>query len=190
MANVKHSGFYTNVLANWHKALGPKPTEAQLSLAHVFGKPGKQAMGIAMALRDGGMSPQAMTGASALFDGRPTPCRNKLVGSTGLVAAGLFERLKPEAGQPTGTIALKITTEGEKWVQVHSGKVTAAKLAVVADKPAKAVNAKAAKKAARKAAVKAATVTVVEPVDEPVDEPVIDLPMPETAISGQPSATE
>ena len=100
MSNVKHIAFYTNVMTQWAKAdLGPKVTEAQLALAHVFGKPGKQSLVVAMALRDDGVTRGQMLGAAALFDGKPTPQLNHM---RALVNAKLLTR-QPVPGMRTLT---------------------------------------------------------------------------------------
>lgn len=77
-----HTGWYSTVFNAWQvKALGPKPTNEQLGVIHALGaRPGKQAMANAMALRDGGVSGNQIKGASALFDGNPTPQLNKMRG--------------------------------------------------------------------------------------------------------------
>jgi len=144
MANVKHAAYYTNVFANWSKALGSKPTEAQLSLAHVFGRPGKQSLAVAMALRDGGVSGQQIKQASALFDGKATPQLNHI---RDLIAAGSFDRTGPG-------YCLTLSDKGQKWVETHTAKAAEVKVET------KKVSAKSARKAERKAKVKAAKVDV------------------------------
>jgi hypothetical protein len=72
MAQVKHISYYTNVMQSWSKAdLGKAPTEAQLALAHVFGRPGKQSMAVAMALRDGGVSGSKSSWQARCLTARP-----------------------------------------------------------------------------------------------------------------------
>src|SRR5215469_6596476 len=93
MAQVKHISFYTNVYTAWAGCpvkLGPKPTEAQLATAHVHGKPGKQSLTVAMALRDCGVSREQMLAASGLYDGKCTPQLNHM---KALVASGMLVRL-------------------------------------------------------------------------------------------------
>lgn len=144
MSKSTNRGHYTNVFSAWSKALGPQPTEAQLATAHVFGRPGKQALGIAMAMRDQGMNTAQMCGASALFDGKPTPCRNKLIGTGGLVQAGLFTREPlPHA------IKITLSDAGRAWVvkAAQADKATPVKAepakvrAVAGDTKGKAVTA-------------------------------------------------
>ena len=50
------TGWYDTVLKGWQvKALGPKPTVEAFKAAHAMGcRPGKQALAMAMYLRDGG----------------------------------------------------------------------------------------------------------------------------------------
>jgi hypothetical protein len=177
MSNMKHINNYTNVMAGWSKALGAKPTEAQLSLAHVFGRPGKQSLAVAMALRDSGVTGKQMLAASALFDGRPTPQRNHL---RGLVSDGTFTRLPVP-----GAYAVALSDKGKSWVALHSGEA-AAKLALKpASEPApkaKAVKAKAEKPASKPRKAKV-TVAVTEAPDTAVTAPV-EMPAPDM----QPSA--
>jgi hypothetical protein len=148
MANVKHIAFYTNVMQQWSKPLGPKVTEAQLALAHVFGKPGKQSLVVAMALRDDGVTRGQMLQATALFDGKPTPQLNHM---RALVNAKLLTR------QPVpGAYVLVKGPKADQFIDLHGAKA-AATVEAKADKPK-------AKKP-RKAKV-IETVPVIEPVAE------------------------
>ena len=145
MAQVKHVSYYTNVMQSWSKGeLGKAPSEAQLALAHVFGRPGKQSMAVAMALRDGGVTGQQIKLASALFDGKATPQLNHM---RDLIAAKQFERLPVP-----GAYALKIAPKGQQFVDLHGAKAAAVE-------PKAEPSAKSKRKATRKAAVKATTVT-------------------------------
>jgi hypothetical protein len=144
MAQVKHISYYTNVMQSWSKAdLGKAPTEAQLALAHVFGRPGKQSMAVAMALRDGGVSGKQIKLASALFDGKATPQLNHM---RDLIAAKLFTR-EPVSGAYVITLAPK----GQQFVDLHGAKAAEK---VTGDKPV----AKAKGKAKRSKATPAAAV--------------------------------
>ena len=160
MAQVKHVSYYTNVMASWSKAdLGKAPTEAQLALAHVFGRPGKQSMAVAMALRDGGVTGQQIKLASALFDGKATPQLNHM---RDLIAAKQFERLPVP-----GAYALVIAPKGQQFVDLHG-----AKAATVEAKPV----AKAAKASKPRKAVKAPVTET--PTSDPVtvsEAPVAEL---------------
>ena len=147
MSNVKHVSYYTNVMQQWSKALGPKPTEAQLATAHVHGRPGKQSLVVAMALRDDGVTRGQMLGAAALFDGKPTPQLNHM---RALVNAKLLTR------QPVpGAYVLVKGPKADQYIDLHGAKA------------ATTVEAKPVKKAAkpRKAKVTAPAVTEAPAVE-------------------------
>jgi hypothetical protein len=151
MANVKHIAFYTNVMTQWGRDLGPKVTEAQLALAHVFGKPGKQSLVVAMALRADGVTRGQMLGAAALFDGKPTPQLNHM---RALVNAKLLTR------QPVpGAYVLVKGPKADQYIDLHGAK--AASTAAEA-KPVKVKASKPRKAKAAKVEVPAAEVTPVE----------------------------
>jgi hypothetical protein len=105
-----------------------------LALAHVFGRPGKQSMAVAMALRDGGVTGKQIKGAAALFDGKPTPQLNHM---RDLISEKLFTR---EA--VPGAYVITLAPKGQQFVDLHGAKAAAkveAKVAKVAKaKPAKA----------------------------------------------------
>ena len=138
MSNVKHIAFYTNVMTQWGRDLGPKVTEAQLALAHVFGKPGKQSLVVAMALRPDGVTRGQMLGAAALFDGKPTPQLNHM---RALVNAKLLTR------QPVpGAYVLVKGPKADQYIDLHGAKAaTSAAEAKPVKKAAKPRKAKAAK---------------------------------------------
>lgn len=118
MANVKHVNYYTNVLARWSKAdLGKMPTEAQLAVAHVFGRPGKQSLAVAMALRDTGVSGKQIKLAAALFDGRATPQLNHI---RDLVASKSFTR-----ENVPGVYAITLAPNGQRFIDLHGAKAAA-----------------------------------------------------------------
>jgi hypothetical protein len=162
MSNVKHISYYTNVTQQWSKPLGAKPTEAQLSLAHVFGRPGKQSLAVAMALRDGGVTGSQVKLASSLFDGKATPQLNHM---RDLIKARMFNR---EA--VPGAYAITLGPKGQQFVDLHGAKAVE-KLAdkAAGDKPVKAGK-KAKVSKPRKA--KAETVTITETAPEAVVVPV------------------
>lgn len=137
MAQVKHISYYTNVMASWSKPdLGAKPSEAQLALAHVFGRPGKQSMAVAMALRDGGVTGKQIKGAAALFDGKPTPQLNHM---RDLISERLFTR---EA--VPGAYVITLAPKGQQFVDLHGAKAAEK---VAAKAPVKAKGKAKAKKA-------------------------------------------
>ena len=152
MSNVKHVSYYTNVMQQWSKALGPKPTEAQLATAHVHGRPGKQSLVVAMALRDCGVTRGQMLEAAGLYDGKPTPQLNHM---RALVDSRMFTR------QPVpGAYVLTVGPKHQQYADLHGAKAAA-------DKPVKPVKAAAVKKPrkAKVATVEMATVTVGELAD-------------------------
>ena len=150
MATVKHVSYYTNVMQQWGKQLGPKPTEAELALAHVFGRPGKQSFVVGMALREAGVTRGQMLEACAMFDGKPTPQLNHM---RALVNAKMFTR------QPVpGAYALVKGPNADRFIDLHGAKAAAA-AEVKADKPAKV---KAAKKPRKVKAAKPAELPVSE----------------------------
>lgn len=162
MSNVKHISYYTNVMQQWGKQLGARPTEAQLAVAHVHGRPGKQSFIVAMALRDTGVTRGQMLEAAGLFDGKPTPQLNHM---RALVNSKMFTRLPVP-----GAYALAVGPNHAKFAELHGAKAAAVEQAA---KPAKAT--KASRKAERKAKVKAAT-QAVEPAPAPVEAPAVEQP--------------
>lgn len=158
MANIKHISYYTNVMQQWSKPLGAKPSEAQLALAHVFGRPGKQSFAVAMALRDGGVTGGQIKLASSLFDGKATPQLNHM---RALIDARLFTR---ESGVPGYKLVKGL--KADQFIELYGAKATeGAGKAVKTDKPAKA-----AKKAKGERKAKVAT-PVAAAVETPVSEP-------------------
>ena len=155
MSNVKHISYYTNVMQSWSRDLGSKPTEAQLSLAHVFGRPGKQSLAVALALRDGGVSGGTIKAVSALFDGKPTPQLNHM---RDLLKAKLFTR---EA--VPGAYCITLAPKGQQFVDLHGARA-ADKLADKASEAKPAKKAKASKP--RKPKAEKAEVTEAAPVAE------------------------
>jgi hypothetical protein len=159
MAQVKHISYYTNVMQSWSKPLGSKPSEAQLSLAHVFGRPGKQSLAVAMALRDGGVTGAQIKLASSLVDGKATPQLNHM---RDLIAAKLFTR---EAGDG---YCLTLAPKGQQFVDLHGAKAAEK---VTGGKPVAKAKGKAVKKAKAKPAPaetptpEAATVTEGQPAE-------------------------
>ena len=162
MSNVKHISYYTNIMQQWGKQLGPKPTEAQLAMAHVHGRPGKQSFVVALALRDDGVTRGQMLEACSLFDGKPTPQLNHM---RALVNAKMFTRLPvPNA------YALTVGPKHQQFADLHGAKV--------ADTEAKA-----------KPAKKASTPRQAKPRKaKPISEPVIEAMPVELPVNEQPTA--
>ena len=127
MSNVKHISYYTNIMQQWGKQLGPKPTEAQLAMAHVHGRPGKQSFVVALALRDEGVTRGQMLEACSLFDGKPTPQLNHM---RALVNAKMFTRLPvPNA------YALTVGPKHQQFADLHGEKVADTEKAKPVKKP-------------------------------------------------------
>jgi len=156
MSNVKHISYYTNVVQQWSKALGPKPTEAELALAHVFGRPGKQSFVVALALRGDGVTRGQMLEACSLFDGKPTPQLNHM---RALVNAKMFTRLPvPNA------YALERGPNAQRFIDLHGAKATEGE-------PAKPAKKAAGKRKAKKAAPGATVETPISVETQPVEQP-------------------
>ena len=159
MSNVKHISYYTNVMTQWGKQLGPKPTEAQLAIAHVHGRPGKQSFIVALALRDVGVTRGQMLEAAGLYDGKPTPQLNHM---RALVDSRMFTR------QPVpGAYVLTVGPKHQQYAELYGGAAEA--------KAEPAKSAKSKRKAERKAKVKAVQAEV-QPEQVPVTEPVVEQP--------------
>lgn len=156
MSNVKHISYYTNVMQQWGKQLGPKPTEAQLATAHVHGRPGKQSFIVALALRADGVTRGQMLEAASLFDGKPTPQLNHM---RALVNAKMFTRLPVP-----GAYALEIGPKHQQFADLHGAKAAATEAAAKPAKPAKA------KKAGTKAKAQPTEPVATEAVTAPVAE--------------------
>lgn len=161
MTNANETNWYSNVFKGWQaKQLGAKPTAELLATVHNLGaRPGKQALAIAMGLRDTGVT------GSQIVIACGAPQLNKM---RGFITDSLLKR---EAAPPVNghtCYKLVLTKKGEARVE-RTVKQTADKAAagdgtVTADKPKGKKAVKAATK--RKAAVKPAQAveTVVEPV--------------------------
>lgn len=84
---------YKITLANWStKTLGPKPTLAQFEATLPFVKvPGKQALAMAMAQREGGVTAGQMKAAAVAQWGNAGPSLNKMGRHGEVVKAGYFK---------------------------------------------------------------------------------------------------
>jgi len=149
------------------KAAGAKPTIEQVNVSHAFGKPGKQSLALAMAMRPiGATANQVLAAVEAVFNvpgGRPQNNHR-----TRVIKAGYFTRLPMQAGGDGNhtCYAIKLTPKGQ--AHIDSGATYAAK---VEAKPVKVVKAKKAKAKPVKAE---AEPVQAEPVTEPVNaEPVL-----------------
>ena len=167
--NTNEANWYGTVFKAWPvKQLGPKPTADQLANIHNLGaRPGKQALAIAMGLRDCGVT----NGQIVIACGAPQ--LNKM---RGFITDALLKRL-PVSPSPEGhtVYKLEVTPKGNQRIArtLKAAEVKAAEGAVT-EKPVKAlVKAKGAvkgKKAAGTATVTetAPTVTATAPeADQP-----------------------
>jgi len=174
MAKLTHKSRYltstgANLFDQWAKSpvkLGPVPTEAQLGVVHTFKRPGgKESLGMAMALRDCGMTAAQMTAASSLFDGNPTTCRNTIAK---FIAAGMFT-----GGTNGGVIKIELAPRGKAWVDAKAKAAAEPTAKPVTLATPKADNGKAKAQVAK--AVKAKAVRKPRPAKAPVtDQPVTD----------------
>lgn len=156
--NVDVTTWYKGAFKAWPKAVGDKPTADQLTVAHAFGRPGKQSLGLALAMRDGGVTGGqiAMACGAAQNNHR-----------TKVIKVGWFKRLPASPGADGHTVyRIELTAKG----QAKLAKVAAA---VAADT---AVGDAAPAKAKRKASKRKAKVNTV---DAPATAPVDVQPAPE-----------
>ena len=139
---------YSVVLKNWvPKLYGPKPTIEQLAKAHALGcRPGKQALAIAMNLRESGASTAQIVAACAANWGSSGTHNNK---RDQLVTAMRLCKTVSMADDTFGhkVYAIALTPKGEAKVKA------AVEVPLKAEKPVKAKTVKAEK-----------PVTVTEPL--------------------------
>ena len=165
--------WYGNVFKTWQtKLLGPKPTDEQLANIHNLGaRPGKQALAIAMGLRDDGV-----TGAQIQI-ACGAPQLNKM---RGFITDALLKRLPATPGDNGHTVyKLAVTPKGNQRIEravKAAAKQAEAEAAEPAEKPVKAKAAKKPAKAKKATADKLPTVNVTEAdvaaQGEPVNEAV------------------
>jgi hypothetical protein len=168
------TNYYAPQFKAWGKQLGPKPTADQLASIHGLGcRPGKQALAIAMSLRDCGVT------AGQIVMACGAPQLNKM---RGLITDALLKR-EPVANTEAGHTVYKcvVTPKGLqriKRTEAAAAKAEAAGAAVADDVTSKPKgkakgNGKVAK--ARKAKVTseapkpASDVTAPMPATSPVD---------------------
>lgn len=166
---MNHTATYVDLFKGWQvKQLGPKPTDELLGTAHAFGRPGKQSLALAMAMRDCGVT------ANQIIMACGAPQNNH---RRGLIAEGLFKRemVAPNAQGHT-VYKVVITAKGVSASKRYSEATAKAALPDTA-KPAKASKAKARKVTAKRNKTKPIEAPVAETVvSEPatVDQPVAD----------------
>lgn len=171
---MSDANWYTNVFKSWQvKLLGNKPTAEQLASVHGLGaRPGKQALAIAMSLRECGVT------GSQIVIACGAPQLNKM---RGYAADSLLKQLAtPPAANNHTVYRFELTAKGKARIERTAKAAALADEAGKAKGEAKAVKGSKGKGAAkrtskpRKAAAKAvegghtepATVTA-EPVIEP-----------------------
>lgn len=155
MTNV--AAFYAPTFKTWQvKQLGPKPGNDLLELAHKFGRPGKQSLALAMAMRAEGVT----AGQIQIACGAPQNNHRR-----GLIGEGMFKR---NAVAPTdaGHTVYQITLTAR-------GKAAADKAARAVETSTVDGDAKPAKKATSKPRkpAKAKAVEAAPPVEAPADQP-------------------
>lgn len=167
---MTHATYYAANFKNWQaKQLGNKPSDALLATAHAFGRPGKQSLALAMAMR-----PEGVTGSQiVMVAGAPQNNHRR-----GLIEGGLFKR---EAAAPNeqGHTVYKITLTAKGTAAMKRAAEVAAKAALAGDTEVKPK----AKKA--KGKTKAATTRKAKPAAEvPVNEaPAAEVPQAETPVN-------
>jgi len=158
MSNITNA--YAPFFKNWAKALGSKPTEAQLTAVHGLGcRPGKQALAIAMGLRDTGVSNAQIIQACG------NPQLNKM---RGLITDAFLKRDMSAPPNDAGHTVYKlvVTKKGEARIEraaKAAAALEAAGEAAPAEKPAK-VKAKAKGKAKKAKPAVTSEPEGVEPV--------------------------
>ena len=170
---IKASDWYGEAFKVWSvKTHGPKPDAELLEKAHAFGRPGKQSLALAMAMRDCGV-----TGQQVMFacDGKPQ--NNHRVG---LIKAKLLKRVEPfQAADGHTVYKVELTTLGVKRIEQRAAAAADAALPE-GDKPKGKVKKAASKpRKAKGKAVEAPEAETVEPV------PVIDAPVTVDAVTDQ-----
>lgn len=149
--------FYASNFKNWSTSkLGPKPTAEQLDAVHNLGaRPGKQALAIAMGLREVGVTGSQIVMATG------APQLNKM---RGFITDAFLKRLPAPAGENGHTVyKLAVTPKGTQRIERTLKAAAKQAEAEKADGEAKPVKAKKAASKPRK--VKAA------PVDVTTDDP-------------------
>jgi hypothetical protein len=172
---MSDANWYGEVFKTWQsKQLGPKPTVDQLSSIHKLGaRPGKQALAIAMGLRDCGVTGSQIVMACG------APQLNKM---RGLISDAYLKRLAaPMAANGHQVYKLEVTTKGKQRIArseaVLAKQVEAEKATV--DKPVKAKGAPVVKRAPKGQAPQ-------KPIS---DTPITEQPTPvEVGNSEQPTA--
>jgi hypothetical protein len=134
--------WYAHQFKFWRDAeCGPKPTDQHLETAHAFGKPGKQSLAVAMALRDCGVDTEQMKAANG---GKMQ--RNHL---GDMIKAGELKRNPKLMVSAAGYTCwqVELTAKGKHRVEQKAkaaAQLEALGKAVPTDKPAKPIKVKKA----------------------------------------------
>jgi hypothetical protein len=148
MTNINHNDWYSTTFKSWQsKLVGPKPTADQLATVHRLGaRPGKQAMAIAMGLRDCGVT------GSQIVIVCSAPQLNKM---RGFIDDRLLKRLPaPHDAKGHTVYKLELTPKGQQRIDTvlkREAAQLAAEQATPAEKPVKAKGGKKAAKGPSKA---------------------------------------
>jgi hypothetical protein len=107
----EHTNFYRDVFNGWQvKQLGPKPTAELLATVHGLGaRPGKQALAIAMGLRDAGVT------GSQIIIATGAPQLNKMRGY--ITDALLRREMVPPASNGHTVYKLALTAKGKQRIE-------------------------------------------------------------------------
>lgn len=129
-----HTNFYRDVFSAWQvKQLGPKPTAELLATVHGLGaRPGKQALAIAMGLRNVGVT------GSQIIIATGAPQLNKM---RGYITDALLKReMVPPASNGHTVYKLALTAKGKQRIErsIKAAEKAAAQGEAAAEKPAKA----------------------------------------------------
>lgn len=165
---------YGPVFKGWQsKQLGSKPTAEQLTVAHAFGRPGKQSLALAMAMRAEGVT------AAQIQIAAGAPQNNH---RRGLLSEGLFKR-EAVAANDLGHTVYKIALTAKGTAAMAKREAALAKATAEGTAPkAKAVKASKGKGASKPRARKVTTPT---PVTEAPEAPA---PVAEAPTGDQPQA--
>lgn len=167
MTNANETNWYAGVFKSWQvKQLGPKPTADQLAAVHhLNARPGKQALAIAMGLRDCGVT------GSQIIMACGAPQLNKM---RGYITDALLKRLPvPPSAVGHQVYKLELTAKGKQAIERTKARLAKVELEGAAkgtaEKPAKAAaKAKGTVKKPRTVKAKAAETVPSEPVNEPL----------------------
>ena len=130
---ITDAAWYADTLKAWPKAAGPKPTAEHFRVAHYFGKPGKQSLALAMAMRDTGTTAPQIEAVCE----RPQNTHRKRA-----IKLGYFDRVATPADGSHTVYKITLTEKGKQKV---GGAVSMAKPEKAPKAPAKAPRKRPAK---------------------------------------------